>query len=194
MIRQITLAAGLTLAFMTLGCDEYQPPKVTFRDVDLVNVNADGMTIDFHIEIYNPNPVAVPLQQADYTLRIGNVQILRGRARPPGTLPANGTLQISLPVSLTWQNVLSAEETIRHQGGDIPYTFDGTLTFDVHQLRLDQPARLEMHYSGTLPIRQVLRDPSLLLRSPALRRLAQIVLDQVFNRPTQSRPAPPPQP
>jgi hypothetical protein len=100
---------------------------------------------------------------------------------------------MTLPISLTWQNVLGAEEVIRHNRGDIPYTLEGQLGFDmsVRQLLIfKQPLRVPLRYSGVVPVRDLLKDPSLLLRSPAVARLAQLAIGYIFSRQTQPAPAP----
>lgn len=99
---------------------------------------------------------------------------------------------MTLPISLTWQNVLNAEEVIRHNRGDIPYTLEGRLGFDLNVPQLlifKQPLRLPLRYSGVLPVRELLKDPSLLLRSPAVARLAQIAVGYIFSRQTQPAPS-----
>jgi LEA14-like dessication related protein len=187
MYKTVSLAVLAALCLAADGCEDYEIPTVTFTDVDLVHVDAAGMTLDFEMEVYNPNPRAIPLERVTYTLRIGRESILDGGSQLPATLPAEGTLPVTVPVSLTWPSILSAEETIRRLGGDIPYTFEGELYFDVRQLRLGKPARIDLYYEGMLPVREVLRDPSLLLRSEAVRELAGIVLGQVFDRPQEER-------
>ncbi len=191
MYRTMLLGAVAAFCMAADGCEKYEIPKVTFTDADLVHVDAVGMTVDFDMELYNPNPRAVPLERVTYVLRIGAEPIVRGRTRLEGTLPAEGTLPVTVPVVLTWQSILSAEEAIRRLGGDIPYTFEGELYFDLRRLEVGRPAKIDLYYEGVLPIRDVLRDPSLLLRSEAVRRLAEIVLGQIFERPKE-RDEPPP--
>jgi len=168
-----------------------QKPRVTYDSMSVVNIGADGFTFHLNIQIHNPNSFAIPLGESTYALRIGDVPILEGRARPTGGVPANGSLPLTLPIRLSWLNVLGAEEVIRHNRGDIPYTLEGQLGFDVSTRQLllfKQPLRVPLRYSGVVPVRELIRNPSVLLTSPAAVRLAQIALDVVLNRATQPSP------
>lgn len=170
-----------------------QKPTVTYRSMDVAHIGAEGFTFNLHLDIHNPNSFAIPLGESTYALKFGNVPILQGRVRPVGVIPAGGTLPLTLPISLTWMNALGAEEVIRRNGGDIPYSVEGQLGFDIHVpqlLILRQPLRVPLRYSGVVPVRDLLQDPSILLRSPAAARLAQIALGLLLSPRTQ--PAAPP--
>ena len=71
---------------------------------------------------------ALPLAAADYKLGLGGVNVLDGKAKPAGSVPANGSRSVTLPVSVTYENLLSAEQAIRAGGGDVPYDLDGGLS------------------------------------------------------------------
>lgn len=186
-MTRYVLAATMATTFILLatGCSEGQPPTVTFKSAAVDYIGAEGFTFNFVIDLHNPNDFAIPLQEATYTLYIGDTPILQGKARPPGTIPARGDLEFKLPVSLSWTNVLGAEEAIRARRGDIPFTLEGTLAFDASRLRADQPTAVPLRYSGVVPVRQILHDPMVILRSPAAKRLAEIAISQVFSQASQ---------
>ncbi len=182
------LAGACVLCIAAGAYGALQKPTLTYDSMDVVNIGADGFTFNLNIQIHNPNPFAIPLGESTYALRIGDVPILQGRARPTGAVSANGELPLTLPISLSWQNVLGAEEVIRQHRGDIPYTLEGQLGFDMNVRQLlvfKRPLRVPLRYSGVVPVRELIRNPSILLRSPAAVRLAQIALDMVLTRATQ---------
>jgi LEA14-like dessication related protein len=179
-------------AAVTFGA--VQNPTVTYRSMDAANISPEGFTFNLNIEVNNPNAFSIPLGETTYALKFGDVPILQGRARPVGEIPANGTLPLTLGISLSWANVLGAEEVIRHNGGNIPFTVEGRLGFDMNVPQLlifKQPLRVPLRYSGVVPVRELLKDPSLLLRSPAVARLAQIAVGLIFHPQTQPVPAAP---
>jgi LEA14-like dessication related protein len=170
-----------------------QKPTLTYRSMDVAYIGAEGFTFNLNLEIHNPNAYSIPLGETTYSLKFGDVPILQGRARPVGAVPPNSSLLLTLPISLTWQNVLGAEEVIRRNRGDIPYTLEGRLGFDVDVPQLlifHKPLRVPLRYSGVVPVRELLKNPSLLLRSPAMARLAQIAVGYVFSQQTQPAPVP----
>ena len=168
----------LLLGVLCCGCSSLtnlQRPTASVAGMSVGNVDAQGFTMNFDVNLDNPNSVALPLAAADYKLGLGGVQVLDGRAKPAGSVPANGSRTVTLPVKLTYEHLLSAGQSIRAGGGDVPYDLDAGLSFDTGN-PLFGALRVPLRHSGTLPLRQVLSDPQALLRSNAARRLAAEVL------------------
>src|SRR6185312_7061855 len=105
---------------------------------------------------------------------------LDGKAKPPGSIPANGTLGVTLPVTVAFDNLLKAEQAIRDSGGNVPFDLGGGLSFETGS-PLAPSIRVPVHYSGTLPLKRILSDPEALLQSPAAKRLAAAVLGHFFG-------------
>ena len=174
----------VTLCLGSTGCSSLtslQRPSASVAGMNLGNVDERGFTMNFDVNLSNPNSVALPLAAADYKLGLGGVQVLDGKAKPTGSVPANGTRVVTLPVSVTFDHLLSAEQAIRGSGGDVPYDLDAALSFDTGN-PLFGSLRVPLRHSGTLPLKQVLSDPQALLRNPAARRLATEVLGGLFGR------------
>ncbi len=169
---------SLLVCFSNIACSPLiQKPTATFKSAELRRPGPDGVTIDFHVDVANSNPVSVPMSGAQYKLALGGAQVLDSKVATTGDLPAKGTLPLTLPVTLSFENLLAAQEAIRQSGGDVPYHFDGALEFKLAGAAgLAGPVRVPLQFSGTLPLKQVLKDPSVLLQSPAARKLAEKLL------------------
>jgi LEA14-like dessication related protein len=141
-------------------------------------VNAQGFTMNFDVNVSNPNSVELPLASADYKLGTSGVNLLDGKAKPEGTLPAGGARTVALPVMVTFENLLAAEKAIQSGGGNVPYDLAGDLTFDTGTPLIGQ-LRVPLSYSGTLSLRDILKDPKALFGSEAAKRLAAIVLSHL---------------
>ena len=70
---------------------------------------------------------------------------------------------------------------IRDSGGNVPYDLQAGLSFDTGTPLVGK-VRVPVRHSGTLPLRRILSDPEALLRSPAAKRLAGVVLGHFFGR------------
>src|SRR4051812_13636098 len=123
----LRFAAILPLCLFAIGCASLQRPSALVKGMNLGDVNAKGFTMNFDIDLKNPNSVAMPLTNADYKLGLGGINVLEGKAKPAGSIPAGGETSVTLPVMLTYENLFAAEEAIRKGGGDVPYNFDGGL-------------------------------------------------------------------
>lgn len=179
-LRSFLLA--LPLCLLSLACTAIQRPTASFKSMFVGDVTAQGLTMKFNLDLANPNAMALPLSDADYRLALGGVQVLEGKATPAGSIPANGTLPVVLPVTLTYENLLAAQDAIRKGGGDVPYTLDGGLSVGGGNALLGQSVRVPLQFTGTLPLKQVLNDPRLLLQSAAARKLAEQALGGFLGR------------
>lgn len=177
------LSCVLILALFCVGCSaiNIQKPTAAVTGMAVKDVNPTGFTMNFDVDVKNPNSVELPLSAADYKLGLGGINVLDGKARPKGAIPANGSKSLSLPVTLTYENLLAAEQAIVKSGGNVPYAFDGGLTMnagtpvfgDVH---------VPLQYSGTLALKEILNNPRVLLQSPAAQKLAKQLLGGLFSR------------
>jgi LEA14-like dessication related protein len=184
MPRPALLLPLVVVCLASVGCSNLsglQRPTASVTGMELGEVDARGFTMNLGVDVANPNGVVLPLAGADYELGVGGVRALGGRAKPQGSVPANGSRQVTVPVSVAFDDLLAAEQAIRDSGGDVPYDLQGGLTFQTGNPLLGSP-RVPLRYSGMLPLRRVLSDPEALLHSEAARRLAREVLGRFFGR------------
>ena len=183
MLRLFHSALVVLVCYSGAGCAalNVQKPTAAVTGMAVRGVDAEGFTMDFAVDVANPNGFALPLAAADYELGVGGVRILDGKASPNRSIPANGTLAVAVPVTVGFENLLKAEQAIRDGGGNVPYDLGGALLFDTGS-PLAPKVRVPLRYSGTLPLRRILSDPEALLRNPAAKRLAASVLGHFFGR------------
>ena len=184
MLRPVSLLTVFVSCALAPGCSSLsnvQKPTASVTAMTLGEVDANGFTMNFGVNVANPNPVALPLAGTDYKLGIGGVGVLGGKTKSQGSIPAKGSRQVTVPVSVAFENLLSAQQAIRDSGGDVPYDLQGGLSFQSGNPLLGS-VRVPLRYSGTLPLKRVLSDPEALLRSDAARKLAAGVFGRFFGR------------
>src|SRR4029079_19741492 len=115
-----------------VGCSSLnvQKPTATVAAVAVQNVNASGFTMSFDVDVANPNSAALPLTGADYKVGLSGTNVVEGKANPEGSIPAGGSKRVTLPVTLTYENLLAAEQAIVKSGGNVPYTLDAGLSLN----------------------------------------------------------------
>jgi LEA14-like dessication related protein len=184
MRNSLVLGTFVPLCLLSLACSSVQKPTASLRSADVGDISAEGFTAKFDLDVHNPNAFALPLSDADYALSLGGVKVVNDTVKPDGSIPAGGSRGVTIPVRLTFQDLLKAEEAIRAGGGDVPYQLDGALGFTGGGglAALGVPTKIPLRYSGTLPLRKVFADPTVLLNSPAARRLAGKGLESLLNR------------
>lgn len=174
-----TLRATLPLLVLALftGCSSLnlQKPTARVNGMSVGEVTAQGFTMNFAVAVTNPNSVTLPLAAADYELGVGGTKLLDGKTKPQASLAGGESRSITLPVAVTFENLLAAERAIASGGGNIPYDLSAGLTFDTGLPVLGQ-MRVPVTYKGTLALRDILQNPKALLGSDAAKRLAKLLL------------------
>jgi LEA14-like dessication related protein len=144
-------------------------------------VDANGFTMNFNVDLKNPNAMALPLTAADYKLGLAGMNVLDGKAKPEGSIPAGGSRSIVLPVTMTYENLLAAEQGIVKSGGNVPYVLDGGLSLNTGTPMLGD-IRVPLQYNGTLPLKEILNNPQAVMQNPAAQKLAKELLGGFFSR------------
>ena len=171
------------VCLLTAGCaTQVQKPTASVTNMTVGEVTPQGFTMNFEVDVENPNPMALPVADVDYKLRLVGRDFLDGNADPDASIPARGSMPVVLPVRVTFENLLAISDGIRRSGGDVPFELDAGLEFGGGMPLLSEPVRVPVRYSGTLPVRQLLKDPAVLLRSSAARDLAEQLIGGIFRR------------
>jgi LEA14-like dessication related protein len=175
------VAAALTLLLL-VGCGSIQRPTAAFKTMSIGDVTARGFMMNVDVDVANPNPVAIPLTNADYTLSLGGIRVIESaKVKPAASIPASGHSTISIPIPLSFENLLSAEEAIRKGGGDVTYGLDAAFDFDTG-LPVIGNQRVPLRHEGTLNVKELLsKNWGTILSSPAAKELAQKVLGGMFK-------------
>jgi LEA14-like dessication related protein len=184
MLRHPSLPTAILLSLLALagGCAAVEKPTASVRGMDVTDVTPRGFTMNVDLDVHNPNSVAIPLTNADYSLSLGGVGVIEStKVHPDARIPANGTGRVTLPVPVTFENLLSASRGIRQGGGKVSYGFDAGLNFDTG-LPVIGVQRVPIRHEGTLDVRELLsRNWGTILTSPAAKELAQQVLGGAFR-------------
>jgi LEA14-like dessication related protein len=177
-------AVWVALLLTTLGgCNSVQRPTTRFKSMSVGDVTAKGFTMNVDVDVDNPNAVALPLTNAEYGLRLAGTRVVESaKIRPAASsIPANGRGTVTIPVPVTFENLLAVGDSIRKGGGDVTYGLDAGLNFDTG-VPVVGVQRVPFSYEGTLSVKELLRKNwSTILNSPAAKELAQQVLGGMFN-------------
>ncbi len=146
LIATIGLAAGCeSLQAALQGMDK---PTARVVDARLSNLSMSAATLEFDVEVANPYPVALPLVDLAYTLSSGGTRMLDGQTAAQGSVPANGSRTLSVPVEVGFAQVLDALSGVR-PGQLVPYEASLELAADVPG---GQRVSLPLRREGQLPI------------------------------------------
>ena len=183
--RRLGLLCLLLLLPLAPGCAalNVQSPTVAFRSANVSDLSPAGVTANFDVDVQNPNAFDIPIDAADYKLSLSGVELVDDQTKPNGSIPAKGSLPVTIPVHLRFDQLLRAEKEIAQSGGNVPFDFDGALEFSAGKISFGKSIKVPVHFSGTLPLRdaanRVFHDPTIwadLLRDPLSRKFLESAL------------------
>jgi LEA14-like dessication related protein len=118
LLTGLAIVAGI-LAFFSSGCSavrsalDIENPHYSIRDIRprvavALPLSASSIDVDFAIEVDNPNPVALRLDEIDFNLLINDRRILESVRTQHGVrIPANGRGDIQLRTRIGYDNIRS---------------------------------------------------------------------------------------
>lgn len=155
-----------TLVLLTLaplaalpGCDALERvaagaarPTASVRSAALQSLSPEGATLGLDVLIDNPNRFALPLSDLAYRLSVAGAEVASGEAELDGSVPANGSRSVRIPITVAFAEVLRAGGGVR-PGTVVPYTASATLRVNAAgALEALGPIELPLETSGELPV------------------------------------------
>jgi len=80
-------------------------PDVSVAGVNITNLSADGLTLQFDLDVNNPNAIPLNLAGFDYALMLDGKQLMAGEQRDKINIKANGNSQVKVPISLKFSDL-----------------------------------------------------------------------------------------
>ncbi|KAJ0259129.1 Desiccation-related protein [Hirschfeldia incana] len=105
-------------------------PEATVDDVDFVRVTGQGADYHAKVSVKNPYPQSIPICQISYILKSDTRMIASGTIPDPGSLVANGSTVLDVPIKVPYSIAVSLMKDM-FLDWDIDYQLDVGLTIDI---------------------------------------------------------------
>lgn len=125
-----------------------QVVKKPTMKVQSVRFHSQGLRegrLDSRLHVYNPNGFALPVRNLSYRLSINGHQLAQGELSFNKTIPARGSLELSLPVRFQYQQVLSGLKSILQQRQS-NYQLAGELDLDLIHIPFSKSGQLTLRF------------------------------------------------
>jgi LEA14-like dessication related protein len=127
-IRRTVLAVLMpALILAVAGCSSIERPTLTVEGVTMSGLSAEGVELQVNIKVTNPNDFAAEAAGILYTLEINDVEVLDGRRDDPVSVPAGGSSEVTVPVTLRWGGGAAALQDVL-KGGEQRWKLHGRVT------------------------------------------------------------------
>lgn len=159
-IRRVGLLVVLTLLSLVSfsGCEaltkminDMSKPSARVTGASISDLSLDKAGLLFDVEVTNPYGIAMPLASLDYAINSNGKKFVSGKQTLEGTVPANGSRTIQLPVNVVFQDALNILSGVK-PGEVVPY--DAALNLSANAPGLGE-VTLPVKKSGQLPIPNV---------------------------------------
>jgi LEA14-like dessication related protein len=148
-IRLINKSACVVIAALLLtgpiGCTK---PTASITGMKLQGISLTDATMLFDVKVDNPYMMPLPLSNLDYALASQGQQFLSGQADMQGTIPAQASKTLSVPLKINFLKLIGAVKGAR-PGASIPYKADMGLSV---KAPLMGALRVPMSKEGNLDI------------------------------------------
>ncbi len=127
-------------------------PGVSLTGARIANLRADGVALEFDVDVSNPYKVALPLSNIRYGLNVGDTEgepLFKGNIASQGAIPAGGKKSYTVPVDVGFAQLLAAVSSIK-PGQVVPYKTD--LGFSVKVPNTEESLELPVRHEGRFPV------------------------------------------
>ncbi|NQT23784.1 LEA type 2 family protein [candidate division KSB1 bacterium] len=127
---------------------QIQKPRVSVSDAKLTGLNFDGVDLLLTFQIDNPNSLGVTANGFDYDFKLNGNSFVQGKEIQTVSVPANGTGQIDLPISILFKDIYQAVNSLKNQDST-EYEISAGFNFNLPVLG---PIRVPVTKKGSLPL------------------------------------------
>ncbi len=143
--------AGCANLTQILNQMDVQKPLVNIKSADLTALSFEAATMQFNLEINNPNSFGVKLAGFDYQLDINQHAFLNGDQPDKIEIGARSTSPLSVPVTLNYVHLYNAVKGLL-ENKKADYKIDFGFKFDLPVLG---STRIPVTHSGSVPLPKI---------------------------------------
>ncbi len=147
-ILPLLLLSGCPKGSLPVDISKFSP-KIQFENFELDGINFQQADTQFVFNIDNPNPVGLSVASFTYDLDLAGNGFIEGDNSDGLALPAAGSTQFKLPVSVVFADVFALVQNLDVKS-EVPFTIQGEFGFQTPLGILRIPYQEE----GNLPVLQ----------------------------------------
>ncbi len=115
-------------AFLLSACTAFvTKPEITLKEVRMVALDSEGIDLDFHLSVRNPNAIDLKLKDYSYDLKISSLPLAKGTSRTTYDFHANSATDLLIPVKIPYEGLIDILKR-RPDPDAIPYQLHADLT------------------------------------------------------------------
>ena len=105
-LRALLILVGLCLtACGTLTKELLKDPVVNVQTVTVSNISLEEMTLSVQLNVENPNPIPLTLDEVDYAMTFAGEPVAKGVFNKGIEIPSKGSNQVVVPMTFKYSSL-----------------------------------------------------------------------------------------
>jgi LEA14-like dessication related protein len=117
----------LPLLFLTACAMTVQHPTVKIKDVRFAGLDGSRVSLDFLLDVNNPNSFDLPLKGYTYDVQLMALPLARGESKSCLSFPGKTSTDVLIPVKISYANLLQIIKR-NPRMKEIPYQLNANLS------------------------------------------------------------------
>lgn len=117
MLRTNLIGCALIMFLLVAGCSSVrpQPPDISLRRLQVGEITLSHANLLADLRIYNPNLMALTLEQVDYELFLNGMKISVGRSLEPTTVAGRDYGDVTVQLSAAYLDLFRLVQASKQQ-------------------------------------------------------------------------------
>jgi len=114
----------ITLLLASCAMISPQKPEVNLTGLQIREATLSHLNMVADLSVFNPNDIALTVQEVDYTLQLEGVNVAEGRSLAPVEIGAKESGQVQLRIATAYWDLLSLVNKLQ-ETDDMAFTLSG---------------------------------------------------------------------
>lgn len=119
-------------------------PEWRLQGIRIDRIDLSGASVGLALRIINPNPVGVTVRHLTYRFYLHEVKIAEGEMTTPFELPRHESIDVVLPVQMSFKEARELAPLLRQKTEEIDYRLEGEITLQA----MGTEKRFQLHHAG----------------------------------------------
>jgi len=120
-------------------------PEVLVKEFKLTGVNAEGVSIDLGLNVKNPNPVALVLDEVEYALNVSGEKVTEGVFDKGVNIPAGGEGTVYIPLKFKFTSVGNLLSGFMNRSFVKDYELSGAAKLGIFSIPFNQKGTIDLN-------------------------------------------------
>lgn len=137
----------MTASCSTITRSILKDPQIVADQLTVRSFSLDRVSLQLHMKISNPNPIALNLNTLDYHLKFNGETVTEGVFEKGISVPATGTGEVILPLEFQYRSLTKAFQSLmKGSASSQKYALSGNAQFGLFTIPFNKEGNLTLKF------------------------------------------------